>query len=971
MGVLAACKPRKEVLKGDLNDAIFAADFGELIDGTAPPVYKDAKIFFQNTHPAKPLCSVARKVFERLADPKEAGAFVRLSTGFGGGKTHTLMAFWHLAKNIADASLGTELVPAASRPKKMTVAAIDAGRAGVPDFSLHGRTIIQSLWGELFYQLGGKEAWAKLGKADHPEASPREKLIESVMPAGPVLILLDELVIYMAKLSEQGQGNLLGFLGSLVSVTVRRPQTVLVVTDPAGQAAYARHADDMKQAIFDAAEGLDDLMGRKASDFDPIGDESARVIVRRLFSSVDPTVAQTASATYRELYDRVLRDSPGSLPADAASASYAQKIVETYPFHPRLLQTAHDRLGAMQDFQKSRGVLRLFARIVRDVWEARQDQELITAGEIDWNSDRIRADLLSRLDREHFSAAVSADVDTHAGELDGDNPRGVHRRVASALLLESLALQDSSGLDPAGATLAVLRPDEAGPEPAEALDRLVGVCWHTYPMLGGRGWQFRYQPNIIKQIEERKDDVSIEDGRSRMLADAQQYFAGPTFRLSPWPESGRQVAESADLQLALCEDEKTAHAVCEYADDSDPQAPIPRRFQNAIVAITATPAALAAAVDRARRLLAAEQIERQNKTGETSKLVRDQLQRIKPELQRQFRIQTFRAFDRVVLAGGVSYPLDEQYQGTDEQILQRPQGQVSLMSFLKAKDLVYEAGDALDTGRFVKEVLPGTTPVPGDPTVYTAKAVHERFLSAPKLRLVPDPGVVRQTLVKAVSAGKVVVKTADGRVFDAEGCVEGREGGRRRTQGTLSSPPLDDATLVTARSSNAATAWLSVDARKGGKDQPPQPAPVPKPGQAQVTATTWERIAAYAKDRPLLELRLTATTPASAATLLGLAQPLGADALTLSVSAGGPLKDGGTMTFAADSVKPNHPLKPLEIAQRVFGTLDDGAAYEAQLHLAFGDGRTGLDGQFEQLKDNAPEAVTPWARFDKVGGGNQ
>ena len=97
MGVLASCKPRKEVLKGDLDDAIFAADFGDLIDGSAPSVYKDAKSFFQNTHPAKPLCSVARRVFERLAAPKEAGAFVRLSTGFGGGKTHTLMAFWHLA----------------------------------------------------------------------------------------------------------------------------------------------------------------------------------------------------------------------------------------------------------------------------------------------------------------------------------------------------------------------------------------------------------------------------------------------------------------------------------------------------------------------------------------------------------------------------------------------------------------------------------------------------------------------------------------------------------------------------------------------------------------------------------------------------------------------------------------------------------------------------------------------------------
>ena len=63
MGVLdpKACKPRKEVLKGDLDDAIFAADFGDLINGDAPKVYGEAKTFFQNTYPAKQLCKIVRK----------------------------------------------------------------------------------------------------------------------------------------------------------------------------------------------------------------------------------------------------------------------------------------------------------------------------------------------------------------------------------------------------------------------------------------------------------------------------------------------------------------------------------------------------------------------------------------------------------------------------------------------------------------------------------------------------------------------------------------------------------------------------------------------------------------------------------------------------------------------------------------------------------------------------------------------
>ena|ERR1019366_2208816 len=142
MGIFTGTQPRSEVLKGDLEDAIFAADFGDLVGGKAPQVYDDATTFFQNTHPAKELCKVVRAVFERLAETKEPGVTIRLSTGFGGGKTHTLMALWHLAQNISNVSLGTELLPAAGRPKTVKVIGIDAGKAGVPQFAKHGSTTV-------------------------------------------------------------------------------------------------------------------------------------------------------------------------------------------------------------------------------------------------------------------------------------------------------------------------------------------------------------------------------------------------------------------------------------------------------------------------------------------------------------------------------------------------------------------------------------------------------------------------------------------------------------------------------------------------------------------------------------------------------------------------------------------------------------------------------------------------------------
>jgi hypothetical protein len=970
MGIFTGTKPRSEVLKGDLEDAIFAADFGDLVAGKAPKVYDDATTFFQNTHPAKELCKVVRSVFERLADSKEPGVTIRLSTGFGGGKTHTLMALWHLSQNISNVSLGTELLPAAGRPKTVTVIGIDAGKAGVPQFSKHGTATVHSLWGDLFFRLGGEKALKSLGKADDPEASPSEGQIQAIFPKGPVLILLDELVIYMARLSDRGQGNLLGFLSSLISVVGKRPQTVLVLTDPARQAAYANESASLAASLESAAMKLNEIESRTVPNFDPIGNESAQIIVRRLFEKVDGTAAQAASASYHSLYQRLAQENKDPEFQTASTQAYAKRIVECYPFHPRLLDTAQERLSAMQDFQKSRGVLRLFARILRDLYDRKEDRELVSAGDIDWSSERIKADLLQRLQRDGFQAAVQADIEKHAQELDGETVRGIHVRAASALLLESLPLQPTSGLDKADLSIAVLRPEEAGPEAGEALDRLTGVCWHTYPMESGHGLQFRYQANIIKQIEDRMRDVNSEDARSRVLGDAQGYFGGPAFRLVSWPKTASAVPESAEFQLVLCEETDIAAAVCEFQDNSDPLARMPRGFRNSIVAVAPTRGSFEEAITRARRLMAAEAIEKDAK-GESGKQTRDQLLRVKPELQKRFHTQTRRAFDQIYSASGLLGKLDEKFQVSEEQMLQQPYGQPCIKRFLEEKELVYKAGTTLDISLFMKNVLEGAVPISGMPDTYTAKAIHERFLAAPNLRLVPDGQIVRNTILKAVEKDKIVVRLPDGRAYDNQGCVQGPDGQRRRTNTTLTGIGLNDDVLITRAGSTSAGTWLKEDAAKqdeeGGKvDVIPPP---PPPSASGATATSWEQLIELAASRPLLELRLIARTPSAAATLAGLAQPLGADGLSLSIQVGGNLKDSGKMNFAASDVGLNHPTKPMNTAQTIFNALNEAASYETTLKLSFGAaGRTNMKDLLQSVKDNAPDGVQVLARFDQATG---
>lgn len=969
MGILDSCKPRADVLSGDLKDAIFAADFGDVVanhPGT-PEVYRDPQLFFRNTHPARDLKRIVREVFSALSSDGEPGLALRLSTGFGGGKTHTLLSLWHLARNVGNAELGAELLPAAGRPNTVHVVAVDGAKAGHPVFAQHGGVVVKSLAGELAYQFGGAEAVQKLGAANDVTAQPTEAAIEGLLPDGPVLILLDELVLYLSGLDDQGRKNTLNVVNKLVAIAARRPQTVLVVTDSGAQPSYAGESADLGKVLV-AARALDELLGRKTSDFDPIGSESARVIARRLFESVDGDAASHTAQEYHALFARVSDEHPGSLPAAARTEEYTKRIVESYPFHPRLLDTAKDRLGALADFQRSRGVLRLFARIIRDVWECGDDVDLITAGEVDFSSTRIRSDLLQRLNKEQFDAAVSADVIGHAGELD-NGKRGVHTRVASALMLESLPGTSSAGLTPDDLTLAVLRPDEAGQEPTEALDHLIGNSWHAYPMDGGAGYQFRVEPNVRKQIEERRNRISLADAEARVQTEAQQYFQGAGFKVRNWPEHANAVPDVAQFQLVLCDSEARAKSTAAHADDRDAGAPIKRRFINAVVAVAPTDAAYRAAVQRAQSLMAAEELEREYRTGGAGATIRDQLKRLKPELEKQFRVQARRAFDRVVLADGSAYSIDESFQGGDEQILRSPQGQQALRRFLEEKELIYGATDALDARLLVQRYLTGAVPVPGETDVWPASAVHERLLSAPGLRLVPDDELTRRTLLRGVRDGLLVLRLGDGRAYDRDGVVEGAAGLRRRVRdGALHTLALADDVLVALPAAPAVAGWTAVDtAPNGGPVRTPPPPPPPALAGDLVTADMGKAIEA-SLSRPLLQLVITAHTTAGAKLLSQLAQPFGASSITLSVWVDGKVKGGGAMGLSIEGVKNSHPIRPLEVASAIANSLTSPDSFKASLTLEFVPGLS-MAGNHLNALTNRGDDFEVSCRFGPSAGG--
>lgn len=952
--------PRAEILRGELDDAVFGVDFEAVVEGKGPRVYSDAKLFEQNTYPTEGLKAIVKVVFDRLANPKEAGAALRLSTGFGGGKTHSLIALLHLARNARKSTYFNELLPAANRPGKVAIAAIDIGKAGLPDFASHDKVTTRSLWCEIAYWLHNRHVPKELVAVDDLEKQPNARQLERIFPEGPVLVLLDEPVKYLAMLSERQKNSVYKFLDTFVSAVRNRPQTVLVITDPGDQPAYQLATAELTKWLA-AAKSLGEILGRKDGIIDPVGKQTASVIRRRLFEYVDEKKApQLVSAEFLAAYKRVTKQHPGRLPAEASTAKYAERIVECYPFHPRLIETLQDRLGGMQMFQRSRGVLRLLAKVLRDLHDRDIRPKLISAGDINWLNPSLRAELLDRMNKASLSAAVTADVERHAGELDGGAEAGPHRRVASALLLESLPDQ-SSGLSPEDLTLAVLRPDEEGTEPADALKTLTDVAWHTHQTPGGR-WRFQYEANVNRMVEERMAKVEPEDARARVRSRAQDFFRGTIFKPANWPLHPHDVRDDAMLQLVVCDSVERAQRVLAFRDDTDPEAPQPRAYRNGIFAVCPTGGQLDEAVQRTRRLMAAELVKRQLQE-EKNKPALAQLDFSMDALAKLAKDQIHRALNQLVLSNGSVSSLPEELLVPDEgRALGIVSGQAGLQRYLVEKKLLFTDDEKLDPLLFTTRLLPGATPVIGQQGAYSTQAVKERLYSAPDLRLIPGDRFIKNTILAAVQAGKLVVRTADGSAWDKTGCVSGAPGKRQRTSNRLDLAhlQLDKDTLVALASGSPAAEWLKEDkVEPGGKTKHP---PLPPPGED--SAEDWETAVKLAGKKKLRSLRLVTTSVADHAAVVALLPALGAEEIAVSTSISAQqLKGGGSARLAFNGLKLQSPLRVQEMAEKVMRAADGQPTYWSEFALGFGEGRAGMAGALRALSDGAPEGVSIRAEF--------
>lgn len=441
--VLETCVPRKGILQGTFNPEVFTASLGPVIQyykgesSTIDTVYTDAKIFFREaTYPTEGLCQTVSNVFKRIAGDPSIPSIQRMETAFGGGKTHALIACTHIAykgKEIADDV--KDIIEGQYLPEPGSVTVVGIAGDEIPVNKIEGdRLIPYTLWGELAYQIGGDGLYQQVKSEAESFAAPGKHFLETVLGGKKVLIMLDELAQYAARLEvavpNQGADQLAAFIMALNGYAKTHTGIALIVTLAGATDAFSRQTEGLTKLLNDigsgeikqddalalaekATKGIASVVMRDATAVTPVqANEISSVLAKRLFEKIDSSAGEEAMKAYCDIYQR----NSSMLPEEATSARFRQRMVANYPFHPTLIDFLNNKLAQAENFQGTRGVLRVLAMTIRSIWSKQKPVQLIHVSDIDMQNSAIVNELLGRTSSADLRQVLSADIgstDTH------------------------------------------------------------------------------------------------------------------------------------------------------------------------------------------------------------------------------------------------------------------------------------------------------------------------------------------------------------------------------------------------------------------------------------------------------------------------------------------------------------------------------------------------------------------------------
>ncbi len=492
--------PHQDVATGEFQQAEFAADLAKVHNGSAPSEYKNPTEFFARTYLTEGLSNLLIGAAKRLSS---AGGdpVVELQTNFGGGKTHSMLALYHMASGTAAQDLpGLDQLLShhgLTVPKKINRAVLVGTSRGPQDvLSVEGGLKIRTTWGELAWQLGRAEGFAMVAANDERGIAPGSNLLEALFKKySPSLILIDEWVAYLRqvyKVEGLPSGSFdanLTFVQALTEAVKASPGTLLVASLPASQIEVGGEGGQ------EALVRLKQTFSRVESSWRPASqEESYEIVRRRLFKEIPSERFHHRDNTLKQ-YAKLYRENAGDFPQGCGDEDYRRKLEKSYPIHPEMFDQLYTSWGSLEKFQRTRGVLRLMAQVIHELWMGNDPSVMIMPGSVAISSARVEPELLHYLDTS-WQSIIAGDVDGITStpyKIDQAAPNlnkySATRRVARAIFMGTAPThgQENKGLDDKQINLGVVQPGERPAIFGDALRRLTNQAKFMHSDLG-RYW---------------------------------------------------------------------------------------------------------------------------------------------------------------------------------------------------------------------------------------------------------------------------------------------------------------------------------------------------------------------------------------------------------------------------------------------------------------------------------------------------
>ncbi len=627
--------PHQDVASGNYLMAEFAADLWQVYKEEGGAEYQDPVEFFRRTFLTEGLADLLLLGIKRLSG-QVADPVVKLQTNFGGGKTHSMLALYHLfggakADRLAGVDALLKRAGAAQLHKVRRVVIVGNKLSPALMAKKDDGTQVRTLWGELAWQLGRKDGYAMVRESDEKGVSPGD-LTALLRKHTPCIILIDEWVSFVRQL--YGLNGLpagsfdanLTFAQTLTESLKNVPNAMLVASLPSSDIEIGGEGGR------EALKRLEHTFDRVQSTWRPATtDECFEIVRRRLFQPIEADKFPAKDAVARAFAD-MYRQAGGEFPSECREADYERRIQNSYPIHPELFDRLFQDWATLDRFQKTRGVLRLMAAVIHCLWE-RQDGNLLILPATVPMDDAVVRDELTRYMDDPWTAVIEKDVDGPNSlplRLDRENAPtfgrlSATRRVARTLYLGSAptASSQNRGIDDRRIKLGCVQPGESSATFGDALRRLSDQATHVY-VDQSRYW-LGTQPSVTRlaqdraaQLERKPDEVHEEIVRRIR---EEQGSRGEFVKVYPCPTSSGDVPDEQDVRIVILDPNYThsskatdSPAIQAATEMLEQRGSSPRLFRNTLVFLAADRTRLAELQQAVRQYLAWQSIANESET---------------------------------------------------------------------------------------------------------------------------------------------------------------------------------------------------------------------------------------------------------------------------------------------------------------------------------------------------------------------